>query len=372
VLPSTAGNNEQEAKGRHQEEVVQAKIERQESGNGFNDVKSIASELRNNLKAMKVPYDQIASILSNKPVTLTSLKTALVSKCDIEETDAMMAARYIFWENDTKVMFDDGRKLNPDIIAARLQKFVCLNNTLDPYEIEYEESDEAVEEHVGHKNIEAGKNTVFKAIEHKDNEEEEVEDIQDNYSDTVNDFEEENGANAAQKNRPDSPIIQDETDRKNARNNEESDQDQEENESELDDEETLILQRNTFSKIADAMRDRNTTVIQHFRDYILTQKTEAEDGKEYEIVCIPPMGFFEGIQTLGLDLSDTEIKCLMIILMKPEFDNIILVQDLCMIMENFGIKEDFDCIIDDDEDTGRNELQSQPKELSGTVDVIEK
>ena len=76
------------------------------------------------------------------------------------------------------------------------------------------------------------------------------------------------------------------------------------------------------------MKSKNTTVIQHFRDYISSQVAEAEDGKEYEIVYIPPMGFLEGIQLLGVNLSDIEIKCLMVILMKPELDNIILVQDL--------------------------------------------
>jgi hypothetical protein len=56
------------------------------------------------------------------------------------------------------------------------------------------------------------------------------------------------------------------------------------------------------------MKHKNTTVIQHFRDYISSQVAEAEDGKEYEIVYIPPMGFLEGIQLLGVNLSDIEIK----------------------------------------------------------------
>jgi hypothetical protein len=108
------------------------------------------------------------------------------------------------------------------------------------------------------------------------------------------------------------------------------------------------------------MKSKNTTVIQHFRDYISSQVVEAEDGKEYEIVLIPPMGFLEGLKTLGLTLSEIEIKCLMVILMKPELDNAILVQDLCMVMENFGIEEDMDGLTEG-EGEKEKQLEDSPK-----------
>jgi hypothetical protein len=58
----------------------------------------------------------------------------------------------------------------------------------------------------------------------------------------------------------------------------------------------------------------------------------------------------------------------MIILVKPELDNVILVQDLCMVMENFGIEEDIDGITDGEGDTERQRQSTQPKE--GKFDIV--
>lgn len=78
--------------------------------------------------------------------------------------------------------------------------------------------------------------------------------------------------------------------------------------SEIGEEEGLEIAEKCFSKIADAMKAQGTTVINHFKELIESQVAEAEDGKEYEIVFIPPMSFLEGLTTLGLNLSDIEIK----------------------------------------------------------------
>lgn len=37
------------------------------------------------------------------------------------------------------------------------------------------------------------------------------------------------------------------------------------------------------------------------------------------------------------NLSDKEVHCLMLILIKPELENHIMLQDVQMVMENFGI-----------------------------------
>ena len=53
-----------------------------------------------------------------------------------------------------------------------------------------------------------------------------------------------------------------------------------------------------------------------------------------------PYGFLEGLKGLGIDnLSETDVQCLMLILVKPELDNAIVVNDLVMVMENFQIQE---------------------------------
>lgn len=49
--------------------------------------------------------------------------------------------------------------------------------------------------------------------------------------------------------------------------------------------------------------------------------------------------------------------------MKPELENVILVQDLCIVMENFGIEEDMEGITDGEGDTERERPKSaQQKE----------
>lgn len=51
-----------------------------------------------------------------------------------------------------------------------------------------------------------------------------------------------------------------------------------------------------------------------------------------------PAGFFEGCKEAGFDdLSDFECKCLMKVLVKPELDNAIILNELVLIMENFGL-----------------------------------
>jgi hypothetical protein len=79
-------------------------------------------------------------------------------------------------------------------------------------------------------------------------------------------------------------------------------------ESEIGEEEGLEIAEKCFSKIADKMKAKSTTVINHFKDYIASQVTTLEDGKEYEIVFIPPANFLEGLQTLELELTDIEIR----------------------------------------------------------------
>ena len=56
---------------------------------------------------------------------------------------------------------------------------------------------------------------------------------------------------------------------------------------------------------------------------------------------ISPIGFLEGIKDLGItELEEIEVACLMRVLTKPNLDNAILLKELIIIMENFGIFED--------------------------------
>ena len=318
----------------------------------FEEVEHIAIELRNILKVKKISYNKIIEILPKKSTTLSNLKDLLSNKFNFEDSDALMTARYIF---------DEDQKLKSETVAERIQSFIRLNNTVEPYRLEDESEDENEEEiavEIPKQSVETEKGKLFKQSEKIETEVH--EEIHENYSDAHDQFdvEEENVEGDRKINKQDSPIIQDETDRDKKK--EESERHEE---SEIGEDEGLDIAEKWFSKIADSMKSKNTTVIQHFRDYISSQVAEAEDGKEYEIVYIPPMGFLEGIQLLGVNLSDIEIKWLMVILMKPELDNIILVQDLWMVMENFGIEEDIDGITDGEGDTERNKMSQRAQTL---------
>ena len=53
---------------------------------------------------------------------------------------------------------------------------------------------------------------------------------------------------------------------------------------------------------------------------------------------ISPIGFLEAIKDLGItDLEEIEVACLMRVLTKPNLENAILLKELAIIMENFGI-----------------------------------
>ena len=86
------------------------------------------------------------------------------------------------------------------------------------------------------------------------------------------------------------------------------------------------------------MTQQNLTVNTLFADIIQSEVLEMENGEEYQIELMSPEGFLQGLSALGIEeLSDTEIQCLMLILVKPELENAIIVADLQMVMENFNI-----------------------------------
>ena len=60
-----------------------------------------------------------------------------------------------------------------------------------------------------------------------------------------------------------------------------------------------------------------------------------------ELELLSPIGFLEGIKDIGVvDLEEIEVACLMRVLTKPNMNNAILLKELIVIMENFGIFDD--------------------------------
>lgn len=89
------------------------------------------------------------------------------------------------------------------------------------------------------------------------------------------------------------------------------------------------------------------------------------DGTYLELLS--PIAFLEGVKELGLDnLSELEAACLLRVLTKPELESAIILNELILIMENFGVIDNYD--EDDDEDDyepdeeGEEEGDETPKE----------
>jgi hypothetical protein len=56
---------------------------------------------------------------------------------------------------------------------------------------------------------------------------------------------------------------------------------------------------------------------------------------------LSPIGFLEGVKELGVtDLEEVEVACLMRVLTKADLENAILLRELIVIMDNFGIQDD--------------------------------
>lgn len=86
------------------------------------------------------------------------------------------------------------------------------------------------------------------------------------------------------------------------------------------------------------MQQQNVAVNEIFKNYIQRETLEMEDGQEVQVELLSPEGFLRGLAELGMNnLSDKEVHCLMLILIKPELENHIMLQDVQMVMENFGI-----------------------------------
>ena len=187
----------------------------------FDEVEHIAIELRNILKIKKISYHKILDILPKKSTTLKNLKDLFANKFNFDDSDALMTARYIFEEdeddNENKVLFDEDKKLKSEAVAERIQSFIRLNNTVEPYRLEGEESDGEIADEIPKQSVETEKGKHYKKTEKIETEVH--EEIHGSYSDANDHFEAEEDK---KHNKHDSPIIQDETDRDRKHRKEES------------------------------------------------------------------------------------------------------------------------------------------------------
>lgn len=98
----------------------------------------------------------------------------------------------------------------------------------------------------------------------------------------------------------------------------------------------LDIAERCFVKIAESILEAGISVRQAFSPFIIREDFEGE-----ALELLSPIGFLEGVKELGItDLEEVEVACLMRVLTKADLENAILLRELIVIMENFGIKDD--------------------------------
>ena len=102
-----------------------------------------------------------------------------------------------------------------------------------------------------------------------------------------------------------------------------------------------------------------------FKDHIFPVEVSGE-----ELELISPMGFLEGVKTLGIDdLQELEVTYLLKVLSKSELDGAIMLEELLQIMANFGLydEDDEDAPNHDEED--KTEGESSPDREEGSPEA---
>lgn len=86
------------------------------------------------------------------------------------------------------------------------------------------------------------------------------------------------------------------------------------------------------------------------------------DGTVLELMS--PIAFLEGVKEAGMeDLSEMEAACLLRVLAKPELDNAIILNEFIMIMENFGVMDNYGEEDDDIDDYVRSEDEESKSQI---------
>jgi hypothetical protein len=105
----------------------------------------------------------------------------------------------------------------------------------------------------------------------------------------------------------------------------------------INEEEMLDIAEQTFIRIGEGLVKNNQTVKALWNDYIFKEDVEPNET----IDLISPNDFLNGLKKLKIEeVTQKEIACIMRVLTKPALRNSIVLHELSIIMENFGIFED--------------------------------
>ena len=98
----------------------------------------------------------------------------------------------------------------------------------------------------------------------------------------------------------------------------------------------LDIAEHVFELMAEKMRSQNLTVKKTFGKHF--QVLEQFEG-EKDVLVLTAQDFLDGLNKLIDDesLGELEIACIMRVLSKPEIEHCILVTELAIVLNNFGI-----------------------------------
>ena len=107
----------------------------------------------------------------------------------------------------------------------------------------------------------------------------------------------------------------------------------------MDEEQMLDVAESCFIRMSELMLSKGRTVRGIFTKYSVPEMFPDRTILE----LLTPISFLEGVREAGLsDLQEMEAACLMRVLSKPELDNSIILNELVLIMENFGVMDQMD------------------------------
>jgi hypothetical protein len=152
------------------------------------------------------------------------------------------------------------------------------------------------------------------------------------------------------------------TDKKPKKEGEEEKKEEESPEAEED---MLDVAENCFIKIAELMITKSLTIRQIFAPFSVPE--QFPDGSIIELLT--PISFLEGVKTIGLtDLTQLEAACILRVLSKPELDNAVILNELVLIMENFGVIENYE---EEEESDDEIDEEETPLKTEGKADILE-
>jgi hypothetical protein len=130
----------------------------------------------------------------------------------------------------------------------------------------------------------------------------------------------------------------------------------------IGEEQMLDVAEGCFIKMADLLLAKQTTVRSVFSKYAIPEIFPDRSVLE----LLSAVAFFEGLKELGLvDLQEMEAACLMRVLAKPELDNAVILNELVLIMENFGVPDvedaEDDYVPDTEPEQSKDEEPKEPK-----------